>query len=196
MQSNLLIVHSSSRYHKTEADLLAEEQEVQLAQKDPARFEVLYERYYEDILLFIYQRIDSKEDAFDLCSQVFMIALSKIQQFKFKGVPFSAWLYRIAINEVNKAFSKKTSQRSINLDDRIVGKLIAETEHTDDRYEEVAEALKRLNPDQLQMIELRFFEERSFSEIGDVLQITENNAKVKTYRALDKLNELIKIPTQ
>jgi len=193
MQSNLIM---DSRYHKTATDLKAEEQEVLLVQENPAQFEVLYERYYEDILLFIYQRVDSKEDAFDLCSQVFMIALSKIQQFKFKGVPFSAWLYRIALNEMNKAFRKQTTQRTINLDDKIAGILMSETEQTDDRYESVPQAIQQLKPDQLEMIELRFFEERSFKEIADMLQLTENNAKVKTYRALDKLKELIKIPTQ
>lgn len=51
-------------------------------------------------------------------------------------------------------------------------------------------ALTRLKADQLELIEMRFFEKRSFREIGDLLEMTENNAKVKTFRAVNKLKQL------
>ena len=51
---------------------------------------------------------------------------------------------------------------------------------------------QELPEDELQLIEMRFFEKRSFKEIGEILEITENNAKVKTYRILEKLKKIIK----
>jgi RNA polymerase sigma-70 factor (ECF subfamily) len=53
------------------------------------------------------------------------------------------------------------------------------------------EGIQSLNQDELQFIEMRFFEDRSFKEIGMILNITENNAKVKTYRILDKIRKII-----
>jgi len=64
---------------------------------------------------------------------------------------------------------------------------IDESEH---KREVLLKILPMLKDNQLQLIEMRFFEKRSFKEIGEILDLTENNAKVKTFRALLKLKEL------
>ena len=65
--------------------------------------------------------------------------------------------------------------------------LFAESDEQELNRKQLLHALQFLKPDQLQLIELRFFEQLSFKEIGAQLGLTENNAKVKTFRALEKL---------
>ncbi|MGZ4055195.1 MAG: RNA polymerase sigma factor, partial [Bacteroidia bacterium] len=85
--------------------------------------------------------------------------------------------------------------RTVNIDSVGVYGIIEEIEETKiDKYHDkiVGIIAEQLPEDELQMIEMRFFEKRSFKEIGEILEITENNAKVKTYRILEKLKKMIK----
>jgi RNA polymerase sigma-70 factor (ECF subfamily) len=59
------------------------------------------------------------------------------------------------------------------------------------QYEKVAKIISKLPEEDLQLIEMRFFEKRAFKEIGEILEITENNAKVKVYRVIDKLKKMV-----
>jgi RNA polymerase sigma-70 factor (ECF subfamily) len=114
----------------------------------------------------------------------------KLSQFKFKGTPFSSWLYRIALNEINMMYRKDKVQRSIKTDEQELKSVIQEISPDDDideQYKKVEEVLNDFAEEDVQLIELRFFEKRAFKEIGDILNMTENNAKVKLYRLLDKL---------
>jgi RNA polymerase sigma-70 factor (ECF subfamily) len=77
------------------------------AQQDPREFEPLYSKYYEPILRFVYKRLDTKSEAYDVTSQVFLSALQNLSKYEDRGFPFSSWLYRIAINELNQFFRKK-----------------------------------------------------------------------------------------
>jgi RNA polymerase sigma-70 factor (ECF subfamily) len=84
----------------------------------------------------------------------------------------------------------------VSIDERMVQLLHDELTHdttTDDLSAQLPTLLLTLKEDELQLIQLRFFEGLSFKEIGDILEVTENNAKVKTYRTLEKLkNKFIK----
>ena len=82
------------------SDLLDEWKIIQAAQKNPAAFGSLYKRYFPQIFKFIYKRTDNEQLTGDITAQVFLKALQKLSSYSFKGVPFSAWLYRIASNEV------------------------------------------------------------------------------------------------
>jgi RNA polymerase sigma factor (sigma-70 family) len=116
-----------------------------------------------------------------------------IKKYEYKGVPFSAWLFRIAFNEINMYFRKNKADRIVSLEQSSISNMITEAE-TDDNTEaqqKMMLALKHLNEAEMQLIELRFFEKRSFAEVGVILDITENNAKVKVYRILDKLKGII-----
>jgi RNA polymerase sigma-70 factor, ECF subfamily len=181
---------NESKYHISPDEMLSEQQEIEAAKIEPAKFEVLYNRYYEPILQFVYKRVEGKEVAFDITSQVFLNAMVKLSQFKFKGTPFSAWLYRIALNEINMMYRKDKVQRSIKVDEQELKSVIHEINPDDDideQYKKVEEVLNDFAEEDVQLIELRFFEKRAFKEIGDILNMTENNAKVKLYRLLDKL---------
>jgi RNA polymerase sigma-70 factor (ECF subfamily) len=181
---------NESKYHISSEEMLSEQQEIEAAKADPARFEVLYNKYYEPILQFVYKRVEGKEAAFDITSQVFLNAMLKLSQFKFMGTPFSSWLYRIALNEINMLYRKDKIQRSIKVDESELKSVIHEINPDDDidaQYLRVTEVLTDFPEEDIQLIELRFFEKRAFKEIGEIMNMTENNAKVKLYRLLDKL---------
>lgn len=184
----------TSKYHLTETELTDEQRRVDAAKKNPALFDVLYDKYFEPIFRFIFQRLDDKEQAFDTTQQVFLLAMNNLQKYEYRGVPFSSWLFRIASNEVSNLFRKQKAQRTVNIDSVKIYSIIEEIHETKiDKYHDKIVAIigEQLNEDELQLIEMRFFESRSFKEIGEILEITENNAKVKTYRILDKLRKVI-----
>jgi RNA polymerase sigma-70 factor (ECF subfamily) len=182
-----------NQYHKTKEELEQELKQVEAAKADPARFGVLYDKYYKPIFVFIYRRTEDEELTADLASIVFMKAMINIKKYEFKGVPFSAWLFRIAFNEINMYFRKNNAERVVSLEKADISTIIDDIEKDDSEENQrvIMSALSHLPEDAVQLIELRFFEKRSFSEVGDILGITENNAKVKVYRILDKLKGLI-----
>lgn len=173
------------------AEMQEEWLEVQAAQGDPALFQPLYERYYEDIFMFVFRRTTDEMLAADICSQVFLKALQRIKSYEYKGVPFSAWLYRIASNEVAQYYRKSNKNRVVSMEETNIADLFEEIrEHDDERHRQLLlKALDSLKEDDLQLIELRFFEERPYKEIAEMLGITENNAKVKTFRILARLKK-------
>ncbi|MEM7373485.1 MAG: sigma-70 family RNA polymerase sigma factor [Bacteroidota bacterium] len=166
---------------------------VQAAQKNPRRFSALYEKYYEQIYCFVYKRVDNEEISADVTSQVFLKAMTNLQKYRFQGVPFSAWLYRIAINEVNQHFRTHKHKRTISMESSQVADMMEEVEESYDEanIHRMLAAMQQLPPHELQMIELRFFEKMPFKEIAQIFQITENNAKVKMYRLLGKMKKLM-----
>lgn len=183
-----------SKHHKNTNELNEEWQSVKAAQEDAACFDVLYTKYYKAIFVFIYRRIGDEETTADVVSLVFLKALINIKKFEFKGVPFSAWLFRIALNEVNMYFRKNNKERLVSIDSSGVFQLAAEA-NCDDKSqieEKMIQAMQNLDEHEIQLLELRFFEKRSFSEVGAILGITENNSKVKVYRILDKLKGILK----
>jgi RNA polymerase sigma-70 factor, ECF subfamily len=179
-------------YHQTNQRMEEELSWIRRAQKDPESFGPLYKKYHEQIFRYVYQRMDDEETAFDVTSQVFLKALNNLHRYEYRGVPFSSWLYRIAKSELYQSFRDKKAQRTVNIDSFQLFELIEE--FVDDEKEEnrkkLFKSLKLMKEKDMQLIEMRFFEKRSFREIGEILEITENNAKVKTFRAIEKLKQL------
>lgn len=180
-------------YHKTETDLKAELALIESAKSEPAKFGVLYERYYRQVFVFVFRRTGNEEVTGDIVSNTFLKAMLSLQKYVYKGVPFSAWLFRIAINEVNMFFRKTDRERAVSLDRADLGTMIAETGETDSQENQVLlmKVMSTLAPEEMQLLELRFFEKRAFAEVGEILGITENNAKVRTYRILDRLKQVL-----
>lgn len=179
--------------HLSKEEILQELKCIELAKSDPRYFAPLYDRYYRSIFTFLYRRTGEEELTADLCSQTFLKAMNAIQTFRFQGVPFSAWLYRIALNELNMHFRKHPSARTVSVEEEGLHRLQEEAQCEEDLSEEqtLQAVLSELEPDEVQLIELRFFEEKSFKEVGEILNITENNAKVKTYRLLDRMKKIL-----
>ncbi len=171
----------------------SEWQEILAAKDNPTFFKPIYERYYLRIFRFIYKRVADESLAADLCSQVFTKAIQKLDQYQFKGVPYSAFLYRVASNEITSHFRKTQKNRIVSFEDAQLNNITEEMEEAISQHStaDLLQALDELPLAKMQMIEMRFFEKRSFKEIAEIMEITESNAKVKTYRILDKLKKII-----
>lgn len=170
-----------------------EEQTIRDAQKHPGAFRSIYERYYTPIFRFVLHRVADKELTADITSQVFLKALQNLHQFKFKGFPFSSWLYRIAANECNDFFRKNKRQRVVVLEEAHAEILYEEMFGNDALAELKAKLpfiMERLPIEDIQYIELRFLEERPFKEVAEIIGVSETYAKVKTYRVLEKMKKL------
>ena len=175
----------------TEAEIQHEYAILERAKRNPKAFGELYEKYFDRIFNFIYRQTDDEELTDDLCSQTFLSVLKNIGRYEFRGVPFSAWLYKIASNEVNKHYRKKKNDKVFSIEEVRVRELFEQA--NDGWDEEILEQLlryfKEFPTDMLQVLELRFFEDKDFKEIAFILDITESGAKMRTYRALDRLRK-------
>ncbi len=184
----------SSVYHKSKDDIKLELRQIKKAQDDPREFAPIYNRYYKEIFVYISRRIDDYDMVADITSKTFTNCLSSLHKFRFMGVPFSAWLYKIAINEVRQFFrQQKNYPRTVCLTELNFSEIKQETieeSKYDNAYELIPKLLSQLNEHELQCIELRFFEQKSFKEIGFMMGLTEVNAKVRTYRILHKLKNI------
>ena len=177
--------------HQSEADIAEEQQIIERAKQRPEAFGLIYEKYYSPIYYFVHKRIGDETISADVVSQVFLKALDKLSSYKFKGLPFSAWLYRIATNQVNEFFRRNTRQRVVSLEPEHVSNLLEEWEsHGVDPASVLGKLFDELNDDEVQLLELRFFEERPFQEVAYILDISETNAKVKVHRVLKKLKKV------
>jgi len=183
----------SNKHHKTKIEIEFELNQIRKAQNDPGEFAPIYNRYYDEIFIYISKRIGNYDAVADVTSKTFTNCLSKIEKFKDMGVPFSAWLYKIAINEVRQFFrAQKRYPRTICITDgdfQDISEEALEPSKYDKAQEIVPKLLATLSEAELQCIELRFFEKKSFKEIGYLMGLTEVNAKVRTYRILKKLKE-------
>ena len=186
------LMNSFRRTVSTEA-LQDEWAEIQSAQANPALFRPLYDRYFESIFQFIYNRTLDESLCADLCSQVFLKAMQRLNDYTYRGVPFSAWLFRIASNEVAQHYRQQKKSRVVSVEDSNFGNMFEEME--EDSFEHfrpyLIPALEELKEGDLEIVELRFFEQRPFREIADLLNITESNAKVRTYRVLERLKKIM-----
>lgn len=185
---------AASKYTVTHQAIEQEWLEVQAAQQDPSKFRVLYSRYYESIFRFIYKRTTDEDLTADLTSQAFLKAMQSINQYSHQGVPFSAWLFRIASNEIAQHFRKNNNNRIVALEDSAVHDVEEEFPEEERGDIEVdikllKEVIQDLDPDEVELLELRFFEKRAFKEVAEILDMTENNAKVKVYRLLQKMKK-------
>ena len=182
-----------STYHVSKEQIGQEEELIRAAKKDSSKFDLLYKKYYEQIFLFILRRVESEDTAADITSQVFLKALTNLSKYKEIGLPFSSWLFRIARNELYDLYKQNKIEMVVSVESKGMWEMISEIgEDEKEDYTKLYMALADLTSDEMEMIELRFFEKLPFKEVGEILDITENNAKVRTYRILEKLKTILK----
>jgi RNA polymerase sigma-70 factor (ECF subfamily) len=182
-------------YHQAEDNLAKEVVWINEAKANPEKFGPLYRKYYPEIFRYIKLRILDQDQALDITSQVFLKALNKLSGFEYRGVPFGAWLYRIAKSELYQSFRDSKAHLMVNVESCQIFEAIEQTDFENDESDQkfLLQCLSKLRASELRLIEMRFFEKLSFKEIGEVLEIKENNAKVKTFRALEKLKSFFKV---
>ncbi len=185
---------TASTYHRTKQEINEEYEVIKASQNNPENFAPLYVRYHDKVFLFINKRVDNLEATADLTSRVFLKCLKNIGRYKYQGVPFSAWLYKIALNEINQFFRVQNKlMRTVSINDHHIDQLVGEIDYGQpliDTHVLVPVLLEQLDDYEIQFIELRFFENESYKQIGYLLGLSEVNAKIKTYRILKKLKKL------
>jgi RNA polymerase sigma-70 factor, ECF subfamily len=181
-----------TKFHFSREQIAAEEAEIAAARGNPQKFAPLYNRYYARILGFVYQRVESKDDAYDITAQTFIAALENIGKYKSQGVPFSAWLFRIALNELNRFYRRGKVRQAISIDDTQIGEVLHELgeENTAETDSRLMKSVQQLEPEEVTLLEMRFFEKRPFKEVCEILEISETAAKARVYRLLEKLKTI------
>ena len=169
---------------------------VESAKENPQEFAVLYDKYVEQIYKYVFRRVQDKEQTEDLVSQTFFDALEHLESYEFRGYAFSAWLYKIAHNNVLKWYREKTRggyrvdmEEMSNLKDEKVE--LKDEVNTLLEKSELMQSLDLLDDEEREIIRLKYFEEVSNIELAHIMGITANNVGVKLYRALRKLKQLI-----
>ncbi|MFC1958771.1 RNA polymerase sigma factor [Chloroflexota bacterium] len=183
-------------------DLEQEKQLVEKAKGDANAFGSLYELYYLNIFGYVLRRTANIQVAEDVTSEVFFKALKNIAKFNWRGIPFSAWLYRIATNEIASYFrhGKKSQVRWENIAESDMDSIpsseeeLLEAETELKRYEQylaLHESIYRLDIKYQDVITLRFFENKQINEISEILGKREGTVKSLLHRGLKKLRKLV-----
>ena len=160
---------------------------------DKDAFGELYERYVEKIYNYIYYRTGNHHDAEDISARVFFRAMAHIESYTERGVPFQAWLYRIAHNLVANWHRDRGRRKVIPLDEYIASSLKSEApdkEAEDNEEREVLlAAIRRLPEERQQLLLLKFVEHLSNAEIGEIMGRTEGAIKSLYHRTLTSLRD-------
>ncbi len=166
---------------------------VALAHDDQAAFGELYERYVSKIYNYIYFRTGNHHDAEDLTARVFHRALVHIETYVERGVPFQAWLYRIAHNLVANWHRDRTRRKVVPLDEFIAAGLRSDapedTTLAQEEKERLIAAIQRLPEERQQLLILKFVEHLSNQEIGEIMDRSEGAIKSLYHRTLLALRD-------
>jgi RNA polymerase sigma-70 factor, ECF subfamily len=158
---------------------------VEAAQADPARFVDLYDRHFHRIYAYVIRRTGVRSEAEDITSEVFERALANLSRFEWRGVPFVAWLYRIAANALadrRRETARDSSEPPPDVPDAREAEEI-------ERRTMLFELVDRLPDAQRQVIEMRFVEEKSIREIAAALDRSEGAVKQLQLRAIQNLRK-------
>lgn len=172
---------------KVQANEVEERLLIEAAQKDRARFTDLYEANFERVYAFVSRRVHSRADVEDITAEVFQHALENLSSFGWRGVPFVAWLYRIAANAVNDKWQSLARENgrpvmeapSVEFDDAEIDRA--------ERRAQLFRNVARLPAEQRRVIEMRFAEEKSIQEIAKALGKSAGAVKQLQFRAIEKL---------
>jgi RNA polymerase sigma-70 factor (ECF subfamily) len=164
-------------------DYIDERAPVEAAQKDPKRFADLYEANFERVYAFITRRVRDRDVAQDLTADVFHTALAKLAQFEWRGLPFAAWLYRIAANAMADRWERNAKEHGSPMPEDFTK---PETDAIEQRAM-LSRLVDSLPADQRRVVYERFVEQKSIREIAEGLQRSEGAVKQLQFRALQNL---------
>ena len=166
---------------------------VERAPHDKAAFGELYERYVKRIYNYIYYRTGSAQDAEDLTARVFFRAMGHIESYTDRGVPFQAWLYRIAHNLTANWHRDQGRRKIVSLEDYIASELIGDAPdravEDQEEIDRLRAVVRRLPEERQQLLTLKFVDGMSNAEIGAIMERTEGAIKSLYHRTLMALRE-------
>jgi RNA polymerase sigma-70 factor (ECF subfamily) len=173
------------------------------ARKNPDAMARLYDKYYKEIIGYIYHCTFNRTVAEDLTSNVFLSTLNHIVRYKWKRIPFRAWLYRIAINEVRMYWrrqrrvtvirlqSDSSNQQGFNRELEGSNPSACESAGATEEYRLIHKALLKLRVKYRTVIILRYFEDKSIAEICDITSRKEGTVKSQLHRGLAQLQDIL-----
>jgi RNA polymerase sigma-70 factor (ECF subfamily) len=161
--------------------------QIEAAQEDPARFGELYEQHFERVYAFVARRVRDRAAVEDVTAEVFHKALAALPGFQFLGVPFAAWLFRIAANAIADRSKRAGATREVALAADAPELSVESEADASDRRADLFRLVNELPTDQRRVIVERFIEQRSIREIAGRLNKTEGAVKQLQLRALQSL---------
>jgi RNA polymerase sigma-70 factor (ECF subfamily) len=164
-------------------------------QHDQAALTQLYEENFDKIYRYIVLKIGNRTEAEDMTQQVFLNALKSISSFKWKGSPFSAWLFRIAHNQIVDYLRKKSRQATVPLEESLAAddsnpRQVAERKV---EIEQMVQATKGLTRAQQEVISLRFAGELSVAEVARIMGKSEGAVKALQHSAIVALRKALSV---
>ena len=179
--------------HRSAADLEAERLLIDAAQRDRAAFAPLYERYVDQIFAYAHTLTRNREIAEDVTAATFAKALEDLPRFEWRGVPYSAWLYRVAANIVARR-SRRPAPLELDGHEIAAGGSPEAIFEQREREQEVRGAVAELPPDQRQAVLLRFGGDLRNREIAEIMGRSEGAVKLLTFRAMTSLRRRLGAP--
>ena len=175
---------------------------IEAAQHDPARFAELYELNFERVYAYVVRRVSNRAETEDITAEVFHQALANLKRFEWRGIPFAAWLFRIAANLINDRWQhaarevpdegqiEATSGGRIGTGQGSYGKTGSVTPAEIEGVERRAtlfRLVEKLPPEQKRVVVLRFVDQKSIKEVASEIHKTEGAVKQLQFRALSTL---------
>ena len=174
------------------ADLATENERllIEAAQRDPGRFAELYERNFERVYAYVARRVGRRAEAEDVTAEVFQQALANLPRFEWRGVPFAAWLRRMAANAIAdrwQAMQRESGEMEREWPERASDPA---SEEDIERRALLFQLVDTLPADQRRVVVGRFVEQKSISEMAREFARSEGAIKQLQWRALKSLREL------
>ena len=159
---------------------------IEAAQKDSARFAELYELNFDRVYAYIARRVQDRAESEDLTAETFHQALANLKRFEWRGIPFAAWLFRIAANLISDRWQR--SGREVTDDSAIEMAQVSPAEIEEvERRATIFRLVDTLPEEQRRVVVLRFVDQKSIKEVAREVRKTEGAVKQLQFRALTSL---------
>lgn len=184
---------STSSSHEIISATARTSEEMRNSGLDISKFGSIYEKHYAEVYRFIFRRICDTEKSFDLCSLVFLKAMENLKSYRYEGKPIVAWLYRIALNEIYMQHRKKRAEIVYHIDVNELKNIEEDLgqENIIELEAELLNALQKLDRDEMELIEMRYFEKQQVYMMAEVLNTSANNVSVRLFRIIGKLKKIL-----
>jgi len=179
--------------HRSAEELEAERLVIEAAQRDRAAFAPLYERYVDQIFAYAHTLTRNRELAEDVTAATFAKAIEDLPRFEWRGVPYSAWLYRVASNLVARQ-ARRPAWVDLDAHQPVDGASPEQIVEQRDREATVRAAVATLPNDQRQAVLLRFGGDLRNREIAEIMGRSEGAVKLLTFRAMTSLRKQLGAP--
>src|ERR1700738_2791634 len=161
---------------------------VEAAQKDPARFAELYENNFERVYAYVVRRVGNRAETEDLTAEVFHHALANLKRFEWRGIPFAAWLFRIAANLISDRGQRTGREAIDDVPEQIELAHVSPGEIEEvERRATLFRLVETLPAEQRRVVVLRFVEQKSIKQVAQEIRKTEGAVKQLQFRAIASL---------